>query len=144
MRISDWSSDVCSSDLTLEHTHGLRVQPPNSWGLDAYLETVRKTARIAVPGAAAGGSCEALFLWPQICSSDIERSQIEDEFGPRGRSYDKDQIDLRQFPTAERPALIVNAGPGLGKSNFYLALAARLAGDRKSGVCGKGWSVLVS
>lgn len=112
---------------TLERTHGLRVPPPNSWGLDAYLETLRRTARIAVPGTAAGGSCEALFLWPQICSSDIERSQIEDEFGPRGRSFDKDRIDLRQFPTVERQALIVHAGPGFGKSTLLLALAARLA-----------------
>lgn len=112
---------------TLERIHGLRVQPPNSWGLDAYLETVRKTARIAVPGTAAGGSCKALFLWPRICSSDIERSQIEDEFGPRGRNYDNDQIDLRQFPTAERQALIIHAGPGFGKSTLLLALSARLA-----------------
>src|SRR3546814_15556261 len=137
MRISDWSSDVCSSDLTLEHTHGLRVQPPNSWGLDAYLETVRKTARIAVPGTAAGGSCEALFLWPQICSRDIERSQIEDEFGPRGRSYDKDQIDLRQFPTAEPQALIAHACPGFGKSTLMLALSGRL--DTRRAPCGERW-----
>jgi hypothetical protein len=112
---------------TLRQIHGLIVHPPSVWGLDAYLDTVRRMARIAVPGTAAGGSCEQFFLWPQACSSDGQRSQIEDEFGAGSRSYDAGRIDLRQFPTLDRKALIVHAGPGFGKSTLLLALSARLA-----------------
>ncbi|MET1111218.1 MAG: NACHT domain-containing protein, partial [Allosphingosinicella sp.] len=112
---------------TLRQIHELIVHPPSVWGLDAYLDTVRGVARIAVPGTAAGGSCEQFFLWPQAWSSDGVRSQIEDEFGAESRRYDADRIDLGQFPTNDRKALIVHAGPGFGKSALLLALSARLA-----------------
>ena len=71
---------------SLRTTHSLVVHPPSVWGLDAYLETVRNLAQIAVPGSDAGGSCDALFVWPRARSNAGEESQIEDEFGGEAES----------------------------------------------------------
>lgn len=112
---------------SLRTLHKLIVLPPGVWGLDAYLEAVHNLAQIAVPGTAAGGSCDALFLWPQLRSSEGERSQIEDEFGGGDRILESDLIDLGNFPSPERKSLIVHAGPGFGKSTLLLALSSRLS-----------------
>ncbi|MCF1503810.1 hypothetical protein L0F51_08560 [Afifella sp. H1R] len=112
---------------SLRTIYGVVVRPPGVWGLDAYLEAVRNLAQIAVPGTAVGGSCDALFLWPQARSSEGEKSQIEDEFGGGGQILESDLIDLGDFPSLERRALIVHAGPGFGKSTLLLALSSRLS-----------------
>src|SRR3546814_3075069 len=41
MRISDWSSDVCSSDLVHEHCHSARLRN----GLDDFLRSVAEIVR---------------------------------------------------------------------------------------------------
>jgi NACHT domain len=111
----------------LRNIHALVVLPPSAWGLDAYLETVRSLAQIAVLGTWAGGSCETLFLWPQARSSDGQKSQIEDEFGGGGRILETDRIDLGNFPSLEHKAIIIHAGPGFGKSTLLMALSSRLS-----------------
>lgn len=110
----------------LRTTHGLVIAAPKGWGVDAYRDTLHNMARIAVPGTAAGGRSEDVFLWPEARASDSGRSEIEDEFGSRRYGFDTDRIDLGQFPTHERRAVIVHAGPGFGKSTLLQALSVRL------------------
>ncbi|MES3055048.1 hypothetical protein O6V14_05340 [Sphingomonas faeni] len=111
---------------TLRTMHGLVIAAPNGWGVDAYRDTLHNMARISVPGTAAGGRSEDIFLWPEARASDSGRSEIEDEFGSRRRGLDTNRIDLGQFPTHERHAVIVHAGPGFGKSTLLQALSVRL------------------
>jgi hypothetical protein len=111
---------------TLRTMHSLVVAAPNGWGMDAYRDTLHRMARISVPGTAAGGRSKDIFLWPETCASDSDRSEIEDEFGSRRRGLDQDRIDLSQFPTHDRRAVIVHAGPGFGKSTLLQALSVKL------------------
>src|SRR3546814_250164 len=58
MRISDWSSDVCSSDLTIRFRHAAAGQEADRLGhLDAALELDGGTARL---GHDPGGRLESL------------------------------------------------------------------------------------
>ena len=111
---------------TLRTMHGLVIDAPNGWGVGVYRDTLHNMARISVPGTAAGGRSEDIFLWPEARASDSGRSEIEDEFGYQQRGLDRDRIDLGQFPTHERRAVIVHAGPGFGKSTLLQALSVRL------------------
>src|SRR3546814_2387681 len=48
MRISDWSSDVCSSDLSIEHViHTHADKPESQYSCTATIEPARWPARVA-------------------------------------------------------------------------------------------------
>src|SRR3546814_20317600 len=49
MRISDWSSDVCSSDLGLAADHQARNHPERGPGEDEYHEGARSIFPVAEP-----------------------------------------------------------------------------------------------
>src|SRR3546814_12544363 len=59
MRISDWSSDVCSSDLGLQ----------KSWGPDRVIDT--PIAETAILGAAVGAAMEGLRPIAEIMFGDF-------------------------------------------------------------------------
>src|SRR3546814_6625634 len=40
MRISDWSSDVCSSDLNREREMAVYLRPDQAWGLDVWKDAL--------------------------------------------------------------------------------------------------------
>src|SRR3546814_6906750 len=55
MRISDWSSDVCSSDLGLQPADPRRGDPrPVGGGCDRYGEAVRPARAVVRPDALCG------------------------------------------------------------------------------------------
>src|SRR3546814_2170672 len=83
MRISDWSSDVCSSDL-----HGIRGLGSGRRG---------KVKKAAIIGAGIGG----LALAIRLQSAGIATTVIEGRDRPGGRAYvwEKDGLTFDAGPT---------------------------------------------
>src|SRR3546814_15596589 len=77
MRISDWSSDVCSSDLVIERCPG----HGGSWGvLKQHFETAIKVGRPAARQAAQAGKAYVASECPlagQHLLQGIDRLQME-------------------------------------------------------------------
>src|SRR3546814_4696076 len=76
MRISDWSSDVCSSDLGIRPEHDRRVadRPPDAIGTVASEQMVERGA-IAKRGRFAGRRIRALFFPQGSEGAEVERHQ---------------------------------------------------------------------
>lgn len=99
------------------------------WRLDSYRATIRRLARIEVPGTRVTGPAEDLFVWPRAREYDRTRpSGFEDE-DPELVPSDLDgHIDLRTFPNNDwLGRILVVGGPGYGKSALLTAMAGRLA-----------------
>src|SRR3546814_19444170 len=77
MRISDWSSDVCSSDLTNDTSPNFRLA----------------TARIEAPGEWA----ELIPASPDFYMTDI--SNFKNFYVVEGRHSGLDQIEIRDYAT---------------------------------------------
>src|SRR3546814_9280503 len=58
MRISDWSSDVCSSDLPYEHSQATPGSEPVDWQIG-----VQRSAVHAEPGIVCASLSEAVAAW---------------------------------------------------------------------------------
>src|SRR3546814_8745604 len=69
MRISDWSSDVCSSDLRIEFTEVDTVEPDRT-GADV-VETLQQLKHRGLAGTAGANQRHRLAL------ADVERHAIE-------------------------------------------------------------------
>src|SRR3546814_462274 len=80
MRISDWSSDVCSSDLGLDLACG---DLPGLRGLEAVLA---ETDEIAVPGQAVIAALVHLAVLGSLGLQHDQSLASRSRRGPRGRS----------------------------------------------------------
>src|SRR3546814_9691363 len=92
MRISDWSSDVCSSDLRL-----LKLKAPADDGA-ARLQTYQQPGERAEGGQDAGGIGESVQTHlPSFARTEARQSQRLDE------QHGKDaRHQIEQQPAAER------------------------------------------
>src|SRR3546814_5754998 len=111
MRISDWSSDVCSSDLGIRPEHDRRVadRPPDAIGTVASEQMVERGA-IAKRGRFAGRRIRALFFPQGSEGAEVERHQRRTR---RLRTFDA--LDRRVKPgrseenTSELQSLMRNS-----------------------------------
>src|SRR3546814_11989089 len=117
MRISDWSSDVCASDLHGSRSDDLRPHPGGGnggWRLHAWLSSTPPQKAQGLPerrGWAAKSDQEARLQWPAAPSGrnaekNPERSEVVDagHDGPsrecRTRRPQRETYKNRTRPTA--------------------------------------------
>ncbi len=114
--------------LRLEHD--IQLEEPSEWGLQAYRETVRRLARLEVPGAPITTPVDEVFVWPRTRYFDrSRRTDFEDENQLEKGRLKETGPDLRSFPSDGLRHLVVIAGPGHGKTALITALTARLCAD---------------
>ncbi len=112
----------------LQREHAIQVSEPIEWGLSAYRETVRRLARIEVPGSGNSRPASEVLVWPSL--RDLNRavpSDFDDELPPDRPDTLRSVIDMKSFPSELMDRLVVVAGPGYGKSALLSAVAERLA-----------------
>src|SRR3546814_18759248 len=141
MRISDWSADVCSSDLTLvgygAGTGGCEEDVDNaaihSHHPGLFLEDLL-TAIARLNGAADGGKARAPIAgnWPAHLLCILRPEHLDD--------MPVDSLNLQGFPRARRAAgvhvdVCLEVRPAL--------CLKFLEHERKNDVVGKGWAVRV-
>src|SRR3546814_15436231 len=96
MRISDWSSDVCSSDLTTERgrylpspifaTYRIVAQKTAAiYGADSHLLTMRSSAERAPHGRQSGGEWRTRWDWNTDRKSVVEGTRGSVRVGLGGR-----------------------------------------------------------
>jgi hypothetical protein len=49
----------------LLHEFDVSISEPSEWGLSTYRSTLKRLARIEIPGSAISGSVDTLFVWPK-------------------------------------------------------------------------------
>src|SRR3546814_16883105 len=117
MRISDWSSDVCSSDLGIALEGGI-VAPPRFQG--------QKDGAIALAGiGAAEGSADRLFLGAEYA-------------GETQRAFGRKQVAM--LPCALQAEALAGAAAGAGRKRARrprILPDEDVANSRKSGGEGK-------
>src|SRR3546814_725580 len=94
MRISDWSSDVCSSDLKKWIMRGRRMDQSLDFALGENADMIRETtARFAadrIAPLAAQIDAEDWFprdLWPEMGQLGLHGVTVEQEWGGLGLGY---------------------------------------------------------
>src|SRR3546814_3512203 len=103
MRISDWSSDVCSSDLVVKITRpGIHAQ------VQADLRLLRRTMRVAQ------------WVWPPL--KRHRPLDLVDELG----AFLRDEIDMRhEAQNMRRMARVHDALPGITQPHVAEPYATR-------------------
>ena len=112
----------------LKLEHGMLLGEPPEWGLESYRTTIKRLARIEVPGMGVAGPADELFVWPRAREHDRMRSTgFEDETPEHVVFGEADGLDLRVFPNDQFDRVVVVAGPGYGKSALLTSIAGQLA-----------------
>lgn len=112
----------------LRDEHGITLPEPVEWRLDSYRATIRRQARIEVPGTRIAGPAERVFVWPRARKYDPTRvSSFEDEDPTLVEPYWERHLDLRAFPDDRLNRILVVGGPGYGKSALLTAIGGKLA-----------------
>src|SRR3546814_9854425 len=95
MRISDWSSDVCSSDLSVEigASIGIALHSENSRGLT----TLMRNADLAMYHAKARGRGQVQIFTPALAAQSEDRRLIEQELR---RALEHEQFEIYQIGRA--------------------------------------------
>src|SRR3546814_11921624 len=131
MRISDWSSDVCSSDLAW-YIHSLEKQRYDSAGNE--IDKVRLTDRFFLGEPQMRGfdirgvgprviRYAATYdpLNPVIDTSNDNRGQIDDALGGRASYHGRIELDIPLGPGAKelglRPSLFLEIGQASGRES---------------------------
>lgn len=114
----------------LKLEHDIQLEEPSEWGLETYRETVRRLARLEVPGAPITAPVDEVFVWPRTRYFDRDRlTGFEDEDPHHTERLEEAGPDLRAFPNDALRHVVVVAGPGHGKTALITALTARLCSD---------------
>lgn len=114
---------------SLLRKYSVRVWGSSSEGLERYSRAIAaQVDHIGVPGTSIALHESALFVWPTIVSVDKNlRADFDDEDALRSRDRDGKRVNLRDFPSSEMNAVILESGAGQGKSTILRATARRLA-----------------
>jgi hypothetical protein len=114
---------------TLLRRFNVRIFGSQGDGLERYRGAIASQFdHIGVPGTSISLPENDLLIWPTIVSIDkTARGDFEDEDPWRYRRQIGDQIDLRDFPSPEMRAVVLESGAGHGKSTVLRATVRRLA-----------------
>src|SRR3546814_12651845 len=108
MRISDWSSDVCSSDLRLRHLAlGLRR------GLQLRLARQQRAKTIPLAVQCGGSGDKVVALQRDTCAQHGEIAQLiaqAGRLGLEGRNRDLQQQDRKSVGEGKRVSVRVDIG----------------------------------
>ncbi|WP_157380325.1 NACHT domain-containing protein [Burkholderia ubonensis] len=134
--------DCCGGAARIRHTFragelseallrrfNVRIFGSQGDGLERYRSAIAgQFDHIGVPGTAISVPEDDLFTWPTIVSVDkAAQGDFEDEDPWRYHRQIGDQIDLRDFPSLETSAIVLESGAGYGKSTVLRATVRRLA-----------------
>src|SRR3546814_18035765 len=105
MRISDWSSDVCSSDLPATGRQRWRFDPKVSDEAIPYTAACRGVSYYAPPGAAEDQACARRIIFgtldARLFALDAATGRPGQDFGPNGQADPK--IGMGRTPPGHVP-----------------------------------------
>ncbi|WP_175807287.1 NACHT domain-containing protein [Burkholderia cenocepacia] len=107
----------------------VRIFGSHGDGLEQYRDSISlQLGHIGVPGTSLSALEDDVLVWPTITLTDNGmKANFEDEDPWVVIRYAGDEVDLKNFPSPELQAVILESGAGHGKSTILRATVRRLA-----------------